>query len=34
LTVTAPGLVAGRTERVATMDEMDEAAAQTWAGKP
>ena len=28
------GLLAGRTERVATMDEMNEAVAQSWAGKP
>lgn len=28
------GLLAGRTERVATMDEMNEATAQSWAGKP
>jgi bifunctional DNA-binding transcriptional regulator/antitoxin component of YhaV-PrlF toxin-antitoxin module len=28
------GLLAGRTEKVATMDEMSEAAAQAWAGRP
>jgi bifunctional DNA-binding transcriptional regulator/antitoxin component of YhaV-PrlF toxin-antitoxin module len=28
------GLLAGRTEKVATMDEMNEAAAASWAGKP
>jgi bifunctional DNA-binding transcriptional regulator/antitoxin component of YhaV-PrlF toxin-antitoxin module len=28
------GLLAGRTEKVATMDEMNGAAAQAWAGRP
>ena len=28
------GLLAGRTEKVATMEEMNEAAAQAWAGRP
>jgi bifunctional DNA-binding transcriptional regulator/antitoxin component of YhaV-PrlF toxin-antitoxin module len=28
------GLLAGRTEKVATMDEMNEATAQAWAGRP
>ena len=28
------GLLAGRTKKVATMDEMNEAVAQAWAGKP
>jgi bifunctional DNA-binding transcriptional regulator/antitoxin component of YhaV-PrlF toxin-antitoxin module len=28
------GLLAGRTEKVATMDEMNEAVAQAWAGRP
>jgi bifunctional DNA-binding transcriptional regulator/antitoxin component of YhaV-PrlF toxin-antitoxin module len=28
------GLLAGRTKKVATMEEINEAAAQSWAGKP